>query len=93
MDFKLVELGSDEFAYRFEDEGVTKGELAWTQLADVMVIEHTFVEESLRHQGVAKKLLDQTANFAREHGYKVEPVCSYAVSAFDRYNDYDDIKI
>ncbi|ANU15080.1 Acetyltransferase [Planococcus halocryophilus Or1] len=93
MDFKLVELGSDEFAYRLEDEGGTKGEIAWTKLADVMVIEHTFVEESLRHQGLAKKLLDQTANFAREHGYKLEPVCSYAVSAFDRYSDYDDVKI
>ncbi|KAA0957173.1 N-acetyltransferase [Planococcus sp. ANT_H30] len=93
MDFKLVELGSDEFAYRLEVEGVMKAEIAWTKLADVMVIEHTFVDESMRNKGLAKKLLDQAVNFARKNNFKVEPVCSYAVTAFDRYKEYDDVKI
>lgn len=93
MDFKLIELGSDEFAYRLEEDGATKAEITWTELADVMVIEHTFVDESMRNQGVAKKLLDRAADYAREHSYKMEPVCSYAVTAFDRYKEYDDVKI
>ena len=93
MDFKLIELGSDEFAYRLEEEGGTKAEITWTELADVMVIEHTFVDESMRNQGMAKKLLDRAADYAREHGYKMEPVCSYAATAFDRYKEYDDVKI
>ena len=93
MDFKLIELGSDEFAYRLEEEGQTKAEITWTELADVMVIEHTFVDESMRNQGLAKKLLDQAADYARQHNYKMEPVCSYAAVAFDRYKEYDDVKI
>lgn len=93
MNVTLVELGSDEFAYRYEEEGVMKAEIAWTMLADVMVIEHTFVDEAMRGQGMAKKLLDQAADYAREQGYKIEPVCSYAVSAFDRYKEYDDVKV
>lgn len=93
MDFKLTELGHDEFAYRFEENGMVKAEITWTQLADVMVIEHTFVDESLRNQGLAKKLLDQAADYARTQDYKMEPVCSYAVVAFDRYKDYDDVKV
>lgn len=93
MDFKLTELGHDEFAYRFEENGTVKAEITWTQLADVMVIEHTFVDESLRNQGLAKKLLDQAADYARKQDYKMEPVCSYAVVAFDRYKDYDDVKV
>ncbi|MDQ0429597.1 MULTISPECIES: GNAT family N-acetyltransferase [Caryophanaceae] len=93
MDFKLIELGSDEFAYRLEEEGKVTAEITWTELANVMVIEHTFVDESMRNQGLAKKLLDRAADYAREHDYKMEPVCSYAVTAFDRYKEYDDVKI
>lgn len=93
MDFKLIELGNEEFAYRLEEEGKITAEITWTELANVMVIEHTFVDESMRNQGVAKKLLDRAADYAREHDYKVEPVCSYAVTAFDRYKEYDDVKI
>ena len=93
MEFKLTELGHDEFAYLLEEEGQMIGEITWTQLADVMVIEHTFVTEEKRHHGLAKKLLDQAAAYAREHNYKMEPVCSYVVVAFDRYNEYEDVKI
>lgn len=93
MDFKLIELGSEEFAYRLAEEGKTTAEITWTELADVMVIEHTYVDESLRNQGLAKKLLDRAADYAREHGYKMEPVCSYAATAFERYKEYDDVKI
>ncbi|MFD1863699.1 GNAT family N-acetyltransferase [Planococcus chinensis] len=93
MEFKLKELGHEEFAYQLEEEGKTVGEITWTQLADVMVIEHTFVAEEKRNHGLAKKLLDQAAVYAREHDYKIEPVCSYVVVAFDRYKDYDDVKI
>lgn len=93
MDFTLIELGQDEFAYRLEEGGQVKAEITWTELADVMVIEHTFVDESLRNQGMAKKLLDKAAEYAREKQFKMEPVCSYAVTAFERYKDYDDVKI
>ncbi|CEG24012.1 Acetyltransferase (GNAT) family protein [Planococcus massiliensis] len=93
MELQLIELGNDEFAYRYEEAGMLKAEITWTELANVMVIEHTFVDESMRNQGIAKKLLDRAADYAREHNYKMEPVCSYAVVAFDRYKDYDDVKI
>ena len=45
MDFKLIELGQEEFAFRNEDNGSVNGEITWTQMADVMVVEHTFVRE------------------------------------------------
>lgn len=93
MGFKLKELGQDELAYQLQEDGQVVGEISWTQLADVMVIEHTFVAEEKRNQGLAKKLLDQAAVYARENNYKMEPVCSYAVVAFDRYSEYDDVKI
>lgn len=93
MGFELTELGHEEFAYRLKEQDQVVGEITWTQMANVMVIEHTFVAEEKRNQGLAKKLLDQAAVYAREHQYKMEPVCSYAAVAFDRYSEYDDVKV
>jgi uncharacterized protein len=93
MDLKLTELGQDEFAFRLLENGEVQAEITWTEMADLMVIEYTFVKESLRNQGLAKKMLDHAAAYAREKNYKIEPVCSYSASAFERYKEYDDVKI
>lgn len=92
MDFKLIELGQEEFAFRNEDNGSVNGEITWTQMADVMVVEHTFVREDLRNQGLAKKLVDRAAQYARENNYKIEPVCSYVAAVFERSDAYEDVK-
>ncbi|MFD1205947.1 MULTISPECIES: GNAT family N-acetyltransferase [Sporosarcina] len=92
MNFEFVELGGDTFAFRYEQDGKMLAEITWTLLGDVMVMDHTFVSQDLRGQGVAKKLLDRAAQYAREKGYKMEAVCSYVVTAFERYKEYDDIK-
>lgn len=93
MDFKMVELGQDEFAFRNEDNGTVNAEITWTQMADVMVVEHTFVNENMRNQGLAKKLVDRAVDYARENEYKIEPVCSYVATVFERYDEYEDVKV
>lgn len=52
-------------------------------------VDSTFVDPKLRGQGVAKKLTEKVAELAREEGYKVMPVCSYAVKFFsdEKYKD------
>lgn len=92
MEFEFVELGGDAFAFRHEQDGKMLAEITWTLLADVMVMDHTYVSEDLRGGGVAKQLLDRAAEYAREQGYKMEAVCSYVVTAFNRYKEYDDVK-
>lgn len=93
MDFKMVELGQDEFAFRNEDNGTVNAEITWTQMADVMVVEHTFVNENMRNQGLAKELVDRAVEYARENEYKIEPVCSYVATVFERYDEYEDVKV
>lgn len=93
MEFEFVELGGDAFAFRHEKDGELLAEITWTLLGDVMVMDHTFVSPVLRGQGVAKVLLDRAADYARGEELKMEPVCSYVVTAFERYKDYDDVKV
>ncbi|WP_203334179.1 GNAT family N-acetyltransferase [Planococcus beigongshangi] len=92
MEFKLIELGQEEFAFRNEDGGTVNGEITWTQMADLMVVEHTYVKEEMRNQGLAKKLVDRAAAYARENDYKIEPVCSYVAAVFERSDEYEDLK-
>jgi len=92
MEFEFVELGGDAFAFRHEKDGKMLAEITWTLLGDVMVMDHTYVSEELRGGGVAKQLLDRAAEYAREKGYKMEAVCSYVVSMFERFKEYDDVK-
>ncbi|MGE6489396.1 GNAT family N-acetyltransferase [Paenisporosarcina sp. NPDC076898] len=92
MELQYKELGHDAYAFVYEKDGKTLGEITWTLLGDVMVMDHTFVSPSLRGQGVAKQLLDRSANYAREKRYKMEAVCSYVVTAFNQSDEYEDLK-
>ena len=92
MDFEFKELGNDVYAYQYIQDGERLGEITWTLLGDVMVMDHTYVSDKLRGQGIAKKLLDQAATYAREKSLKMEPVCSYVVSAFTKYDEYNDVR-
>lgn len=44
----------------------------------VFVINHTFVDESLRGQGMASKLVQAAVEEIKRRGGKVEATCSYA---------------
>lgn len=93
MELEFVELDGDSFAFRHLVDGKMLAEITWTMLGDIMAVDHTFVSPELRGQGAAKKLLDHTATYARENEFKIEPICSYVVSAFEKSNEYDDIKV
>lgn len=92
MELEFMELENEEFAFRHMKGDEVIAEITWTLLGDLMAVEHTFVSPELRGQGAAKKLLDRAADYAREHDYKMEPICSYVVSAFERYDEYNDVK-
>lgn len=93
LNLQFHDAGGDVYGFREEREGKVVAEITWTMLGDVMVMDHTFVDESLRGGGVAKQLLDRAATYAREKGYRMEPVCSYVIMAFERYADeYNDVK-
>lgn len=54
-------------------------------------INHTFVDESLRGQGVASKLLRAAADEIRAQGKKARLTCSYAVTWFQRHPEEQDL--
>ena len=52
---------------------------------------HTFVDPSLRGQGVANMLLTAAAADVKARGLKARATCSYAVKWFSEHEEYADI--
>ncbi len=54
-------------------------------------ISHTFVDDSLRGQGVAGQLMEAAAEQLRSQGKKAILTCSYAVRWFEKHPEYHDL--
>ncbi len=59
----------------------------------LMRITHTGVAEQLRGRGIAGALVQAALDHAREHGLKVEPLCSYAAAYMQRHPETDDLRV
>jgi predicted GNAT family acetyltransferase len=57
----------------------------------LVVVDHTWVDPSLRGQGVARQLLDAAVEWARASNTKISAGCSYVVAQFARDSTLSDI--
>lgn len=57
----------------------------------VVTIDHTFVDPSLRGQGVAGKLMEAAVAYLRSANLKAMPSCSYAVKWFEEHPECADV--
>jgi len=88
MDF----LKDNDHIYLNNDEGQMIAEAAWVNNSDgSRNLWHTFVDDSLRGQGIAGKLMEAFAADLRETGKKGVLTCSYAVSWFAKHPEYADL--
>lgn len=62
----------------------------WNQ-TNVFSIDHTWIDDSLRGQGVAKILFNKAIHFARDKNVKIIPICSYASAMFQRDSSLADV--
>lgn len=84
---------NNEQGFELVDGDKQLGKIVWTLESDVMVMNGTLVDGSLRGQDYGTKLLDAAAEYAREYDYKMEAVCPYVVKKFEQSTAYDDLKI
>ena len=92
MEFTYSDKGNNHGALEYELNGERVAEITWVVRDNVMNMNHTYVSDVLRGKGVAKKLLDAAADYARENNLKMNAICSYVVSAFEKSDAYDDVK-
>ncbi len=79
-------------AQRFEvDLGDALAVLDYRLEAGRMVFTHTGVPRAYEGRGIASALVRAGLTYAREHGYKVVPVCSFVVAYLRRHPEYADL--
>lgn len=61
--------------------------------SETVVINHTFVDHSLRGQGIAGDLLEATAGYLSSRNLKAIPTCASALTWFDQHEEYNDLVI
>jgi predicted GNAT family acetyltransferase len=68
-----------------EKEGSRIAEMTYRRTGEKRIlIDHTFVDPSLRGGGVARALLDAAVAWARQNETKISATCSYVVVQFAR---------
>lgn len=57
----------------------------------VVNVNHTYVDPSLRGQGIASQLMNEVYHYSKKLGYKVVATCPYAVTWFKKHKEFTDI--
>lgn len=66
-------------------------ELHWKIHNDFIEADSTDVDESLKGQGIGKRLFEEMIKHARERKLKIKPVCPFVVKMFERHPEDSDV--
>jgi uncharacterized protein len=58
---------------------------------EVMYIEHTEVDPSLRGEGAGARMVEAAVAWARERNLRIMPICAFARSLLARNPEYRDV--
>ncbi|MDE6337831.1 MAG: N-acetyltransferase [Muribaculaceae bacterium] len=74
--------------YATDPSGKVIAEVTFPTKNGVSIIDHTFVDPSLRGEGIAGKLVKLAADKILAEGNKIAATCSYADVWFKRHPEY-----
>lgn len=78
--------------FYLEGEDGILAELIYTSREhNVISLDHTEVDESLKGEGVGSKLVKESVAYARENNLKIDPICPFAEAQFKRNDSYSDV--
>lgn len=91
MELNILE---DEKRFYINDkQGKTIAEISFVPSGDKLtIIDHTWVDEVLKGQGVGKKLVARAVDKMRAENRKIIPLCPFAKHEFDTTPGYQDIR-
>ncbi|MDR1815575.1 MAG: N-acetyltransferase [Clostridiales Family XIII bacterium] len=88
MDFKK----EPNWIYAQDEAGDVIAEVTFPKYKDgVVAINHTYVDDSLRGQGIAGQLMEETYAMLKDDGRKAILICPYAVKWYREHPEKNDI--
>lgn len=76
-----------------KENGKTIASLTYQLEDGVMTIDHTEVQEVHEGHGLGSKLVQASFEFAKQHDYRVNPLCSFAEVVFDNHPEWSSVRI
>ena len=73
------------------NNGHRVAEMTYSRANNTLIMDHTWVDDSLRGHGVARQLLDEAVRYARANGLKMMPLCPYVHGQFEKDRSLDDL--
>ena len=77
--------------YIGSDSAKPEAQIQYTIEGKILTIWHTEVGDHLKGQGAGSALVAHAVNHARQHDLKIDPVCTYALSQFEKKPEYQDV--
>lgn len=75
--------------YAQDDTGTLLAEITFPALTEsVLCIDRTFVDPSLRGQGIGNLLVEKVVALAKEEDKQIKAQCPYAVGWFEKHPEY-----
>lgn len=83
---------SENRFYKNDEAGKMIAEVTYVPAGeDRVILDHTFVDPSLRGQGIAGQLVKRVVDEMRIENKKIVPLCPFAKAEFERKPEYQDI--
>lgn len=79
-------------AFYVEENGKRVAEVTVSKAGgNILIIDSTRVDDELRGRNAGKQLVEAVVKHAREHQYKIIPLCPFAKSVFEKEKSYQDV--
>lgn len=79
-------------SFDFLVEGKSKASMTFSKAGDqLIIIDHTEVDESLKGKGIGLQLVQEAIAWARANNKKIIPLCPFAKSVFDKHPEFGDV--
>lgn len=78
--------------YAQDENGTLLAEITFPDRSETTVcIDHTFVDPSLRGQGIGGALIEKVIGYAKANNKKISAECPYAVGWLEKHPEYTDL--
>lgn len=88
-----VQHNAEEHQFYIQNNGELIAEMTYSISSESLyIIDHTYVDDKYRGQGLAEDLMSTVVDYARHHQIKLFGLCPFAKRQLEMKSEYADVK-